>query len=328
MGTKHKNLMPRILDPENLRLAYSRARSGKRMSTGHLLFKEHQESNLMAIRAMLEAGTYRVSPYASFRIFEPKEREIMALPFFDRVIQHALVNIVGPIFEGIFLPCSYACRDGRGTHAAVIEAQATMRRLIREDRGPVWCLKMDFSKYFASIARAVLHREIQRKVSCGPTLRLIEEITPVTGRGLPIGNLTSQLWANLYGHIWDRWLVHDLRIRNIFRYMDDTIILSHDREALARLKNEASQFLSDVLKLRFSKWSLTPVERGIPFLGFRIWPGYKLLKPDSVRRARRKITHFRKYGDDVALDRFVSAWSGHAGWADTRNLMVKLGVAA
>lgn len=324
MGTKYRNLMEQIVAPENLRRAYQRARSGKRFSVGHLLFKEHAEVNLAQIADTILRSKYQVSPYTTFLIFEPKRREIMALPFYDRVIQHALVNVVGPIFERVFMPVSFACREGYGTHAAVVQAQATMRRLVRE--GDLYCLKMDFSKYFASIDRAILHREIRRKISCQATLRLIEAITPTVGTGLPIGNLTSQLWANLYGHVWDRWLVHTKGVDPMFRYMDDTIIFSHDQDYLKSLQKEAGSFIASEMKLKFSKWSIMPVSRGVPFLGYRIWPGYKLLKRDSVRRARRKIAAYRKHQNFEALNKFLPAWRGHASWANTHNLMTSLGV--
>lgn len=324
MGQKYRNLMEQIIDPDNLRSAYCKARKGKRFTVGALIFKEHAETHLAAISESLKAESYQVGPYSTFEIFEPKRRQIMALPFYDRVVQHALVNVVGPIFEKIFMPVSYACRIGRGTHSAVIQAQAAMRRLGK--KGDVYCLKMDFSKYFACIDRVILHDEIRRKISCAATLRLIEIITPMEGVGLPIGNLTSQLWANLYGHKWDRWLVHNKGVRVMFRYMDDTVIFANDYRILAKLLGEAEQFIAGSLHLKFSKWSITRVSRGIPFLGYRIWPDHKLLMRDSVQRARRKIRFYQKTGNREALERFVSSWSGHARWADTHNLLKNLGI--
>lgn len=326
MGKKHRNLMVQIADPENLRLAYARARKGKSLTMGHLLFKEHAQVNLDNMRTTLLAGTYQISPYKTFYVFEPKRREIQALPFPDRVIQHALCNIIGPIFEKVFMPVSYACRVGYGSHRSADEAQAMVRRLGRN--GVVYCLKMDFKKYFASIDLAILHREIRRKISCSDTLDFIEVITPTEGTGLPIGNLTSQIFANLYGHIWDRWLVHTKAVPNMFRYMDDTLIFSNDRHYLKALIEEAKVFLAQAMKLQFSKWSIFNVTAGVPFLGFRIWPRYRLLRQDNVRRARRKIAHYRRTGNTEALAKFIPSWLGHASHASTHNLKIHLGLCA
>jgi len=326
MAKKYRNLMAQIVEPDNLREAYRRARRDKRMTAGHLLFKEHAEANLALIGRIISEGSYIVAPYKTFTIFEPKAREIMALPFFDRVVQHALCNVVEPIFDAVLMPMAAACRTGKGTHYGAIRAQSHMRQLGQS--GPVYCLKMDFRKYFANIDRGVLNREIRRKISCGRTLRLIETITPPQGCGLPIGNLTSQLWANLYGHMFDRFLVHSLGVRFATRYMDDTVIFNTDPEQLKAWKVEIDQFVSHEMRLQFSKWSIQPVSRGVNFLGYRIWPTHRLLRRDSVQRARRKIKALRSRGDEGALKRFLAAWTGHASWGDSHNLLNSLRVSA
>lgn len=326
MGKRYKDLIGAIADIDNLRRAYLKARAGKSMSTGHLEFKEHLEANLMGLSGDMAAGKYRPGPYHTFMVHEPKVRQISALPFSDRVVQHALVNVIGPIFDRTFLPMSYACRTGKGTHAGAIEAQAMMRRMLKHGN-QVYCLKMDFSKYFASIDRAVLHHEIRRKISCGATLALIEIITPPDGVGLPIGNLTSQLFANIYGHIQDRFLRHRMGVRNFIRYMDDTVIFGHSREYLSALQHIILWFIGPCMGLKFSKWSITPVERGVNFLGYRIWPTHKLLRRASVIRAKRKIRHYRKTGNAEKLAKFTASWRGHAQWADSHNLIRSLEIA-
>ena len=325
MGKKFRNLLPLIVEPANLREAYRRARLDKRMTIGHLEFKEHAEANLARIGRDLAAGTYTVGPYQTFIVYEPKAREIMALPFYDRVVQHALCNVVEPILEAVMMPMCAACRVGKGTHYGVKRAQSHMRRLAKE--GPVYCLKMDFSKYFANIDRSVLIGEIRRKISCRATLQLIETITPPTGKGLPIGNLTSQLWANLYGHMFDRFLVHELGIRHATRYMDDTVIFGTDLAQLRAQKERIDAFVADVMRLQFSKWSIQPISRGVNFLGYRIWTTHRLLRRDSVQRAKRKLRWLRAQGDPAALQRFVASWTGHAAWADSRNLLTSLQLA-
>lgn len=320
MGKKYRNLIGEIASLPNLYCAYEKAARGKRYSAGHLQFKQHLAANLKALSAAILDGSYRPSPPTVFFVTEPKRRQISALPFSDRVVQHALCNVIEPIFDKGFLPNSYACRSGKGTHAAAVAAQATMRR------GFSWCLKLDFSKYFASIDRAILHREIERKLSCRATLALIGGFLPRSGQGLPIGNLTSQLFANVYGHILDRHLTHRLGLRHWLRYMDDTLIFAHSRAALAVIQHGLKWFAEVRMCLAFSRWSIAPVLRGIDWLGYRIWPTHKLLRRRSVIAAKRKISRFTKAGDPLSLAFFVASWRGHAQWANSHNLLCKLGV--
>lgn len=320
MGKKYKNLITEIASMPNLYRAYQKAAKGKRYSAGHLQFKEHLAANLRLLSEALRDGSYRPSPPNLFFVNEPKRREISALPFADRVVQHALCNIIEPIFDKTFLPNNYACRTGKGTHAAAMEAQAIMRR------GFTHWLKLDYSKYFASINRAILHGEIQRKISCKGTLALAAAFLPKDGQGLPIGNLTSQLFANVYGHILDRYLTHNLRIKHWLRYMDDVVIFSHSREALAVLQMGLKWFSEVHMGLSFSKWSIGHVSSGLDWLGYRIWPTHKLIRRRSVIAAKRKIKKYRASNNDVALDRFLSSWKGHANWANSYNLFNRLGV--
>lgn len=322
MGKKYRNLLPLITADANMRAAYRQTARGKRYTYGYLEFKEYAEANIAMLQGEIAAGTYRPGEFHCFMVRDPKPREIMALPFRDRLAQHALVNVIEPIFERTFLPQSFACRRGLGTHAGAIEAQAIMRRLGRDGR-PVYCLKMDFAGYFRNIDRARLNVLTRRKISCRATLDLIERITPPDGVGLPIGSLTSQLWANVYGTEFDRFLITK-GWRDFVRYMDDTVVFGHSAEDLRALQREAEAFIADALGLRFSKWSVSPVTRGVNFLGYRIWPTHKLLRRQSVVRARRKIRSYLANGKGLALRRFLASWRGHAQWADSRNLVTRL----
>lgn len=319
MGKKYRNLIGRIADRDNLIHAYENAARGKRRSLGYLMFKEHLGANLSGLQAEILNGSYAPGEYRRFMVYEPKLREVAALPFYDRVAQHALCNIIEPIFDAGFVPQSYACRRGKGTHAGAIAVQAMMRRMMVA--GPVFVLKTDFSKYFASIDRAILHREIRRKISCRATLRMIEAITPSAGTGLPIGNLTSQLYANVFGSLFDRWLIARGHTRFV-RYMDDVVVLAHAKESLQMLRMGLAWF-AEANGMRFSHWSIAPAGSGVNFLGYRIFPKHKLLRRRSVVSAKRKLAHL----DGERRERFLSAWLGHAAHADTRNLLTKMGVA-
>lgn len=230
---------------------------------------------------------------------------------------HALCAVIGPALEATLLPRTFACREGMGTHAGVKTVQADLRAM-----GPeAHVLKTDFSKYFHSIDRAVLIGLIRKKISCAATLRLIEAITPATGHGLPIGALTSQLYANVYGGMVDRFIHTDHGHRRWARYMDDIVVIAPSASELRDLGATMATFAQDQMGLRFSKWSVQPVSRGVNFLGYRIWPNHKLLRRQSVVRARRRIEALRRRGDHEALAAFLAAWLGHARWADTHNLL-------
>lgn len=316
MSHRHKQLIEAIADPGNLRLAYHRTMKNKRMTWGYLNFKEYDQHQLRLIRAELLDGRYQIGPYREFTIFEPKARLISALGFRDRLVQHALCNIIGPIFEKALLPYTFACRPGKGTHAGVRHVQARLRK-----SRATHFLKTDFRRFFPSIDHRVLHQLIEKKIGCPKTLTLLREIIPIKGYGLPIGSLTSQLFANVYGGVVDRFLHFELNARHWARYMDDIVVLGHDPEALRETFTRLSEHAQNRLGLHISKWHVANTTRGINFLGYRIWATHKLLRKDSVTRAKRKIQNALKHQDMEALRRFIAAWSGHARWADTHHLL-------
>lgn len=304
--------------------AYRRTARGRRLTSGYLEFKEFSPLNLERLADEMRSGAYRQGEPYTFLIFDPKRREISALPFRDRIAQHALCAVIEPIFDATLLPRSYACRKGKGTHAGAVAVQAELRHLLRSG-APVYVLKTDFSRYFASIEHGALWRLIEAKISDKAALRLIEAMVPRNGIGIPIGSLVSQIFANVYAGALDRHLQQDLGERHWHRYMDDLIVFGPSIEHLRRVRDDIETFSRNRLGLRFSKWSIQPSSRGVNFLGYRIWPSHKLLRKDSVQRARRKIARYRAAVDDVSLSRFLASWTGHARWADTRNLLKSLG---
>ena len=323
MGQRHRNLFDEITSMANLRRAYALTSSGKRCTHGYLDFKEESEPRLAALQEALQSSRYSPEPPREFMVYEPKQRAISALGFTDRIVQHALHLVIGPIFDRVLMGRCYACRVGRGTHAGVRAVQAELRALGACEGQEVYFLKTDFRSYFANIDRPTLWREIERKISCRRTLGLIERFTPRSGVGLPIGNLTSQLWANVYGHIFDRWLVSQ-GIRCWHRYMDDVVVLRQEWEGLVELLKRAEEFAAETMRLTFSRWMVARYDRGINFLGYRIWPTHKLLRKSSVVRARRALRHFERAGDTEGRRRFLGAWLGHARWADSHNLLRSL----
>lgn len=315
MGAKHRNLIQPITTIENLREAYRKTSNGKRMSYGCLQFKEYAEANLLLIQEELKDGAYCIGPYREFTIYEPKPRLISALDFKDRLVQHAVCNVITPIFERGLLPYTFACRVGLGTHAGVRHVQARLRSTEHK-----YFLKTDFSKFFPSVNRARLHEMIYKKIRCEKTLTILREIIPTGGVGIPIGSLVSQLFANVYGNAVDRFIHFDLGYKHWARYMDDIVILDPDPHRLRESFQRISEFSERDLGLRISKWQASPVSKGVNFLGYRIWPTHKLLRKDSVTRAKRKVQKFILQKDKESLRKFIASWSGHAKWADTHNL--------
>lgn len=315
MTKRHANLIDQIADIKNLQTAYLKTSTGKRLTWGYLEFKEYDQKNLKEMREQLLDGHWTQGDYRQFTIYEPKPRLISALDFKDRVAQHAVVNVIGPIFEAALLPYTFACRKGMGTHAGVHHIQAELRRT-----QATHFLKTDYSKFFPSVNRTILHELIERKIKCKKTLATIAAMIPNTGYGLPIGSLTSQLFANVYGNVIDRFIHFDLGSRHWARYMDDIVILSSNPYELRDWFSKIEEKSQQALHLSISKWHVSPVSRGINFLGFRIWPKHKLLRKRSVVGAKRKIKRYVSQNNPQALNAFIASWKGHAKHADTCNL--------
>lgn len=322
MSKKYRNLIDKIADYDNIIDAAMKARAGNPNSVGGMIFIDYLESNAMLLSEQIKSGNYKPGAPKKFVIYEPKRREISALPFRDRVAQHAINNVIEPIFTKTFYNQSYGCIKGRGTHAGAIKCQSLMRKLSKES--PVYVLKTDFAGYFYNIDRAVLHKRIRAKISCAATLKLIERFVERDGIGIAIGELMSQLFANVYGTIADEWLLHKAKNKHFIRYMDDIVIFGTSRAEMHALKDEFERFCEQEMKLRLSKWSVTSLSEGVNFLGYRIWPTHKLLRKQSVTRAKRKIKRYTLRGDEDQLKRFMASWRGHARWADSHNLIKNL----
>ena len=315
MGKKHKRLFDLIITKENFQSAFLKTRKGKRKSMSYLEFKEYGALNLELLRQEVADRAYTRANFRTFYVYDPKLRLISSLPFRDRIVQHALNNILEPVYEPAFLPYTFACRPGKGTHAGVRYIQSVLRK------GKVThFLKTDFSKYFPSIPCDVLYQIHDAKIHCWRTMELMEIIQPRHDVGIPIGSLKSQLNANLFGTFADNFVHHELRPTAWARYMDDMVLLDNDCGRLREMKNALEEFATDKMRMKFSKWSIGPISRGINFLGYRIWPKHKLLRKQSVTRAKRAIKSLQAKRDTDGLSRFLSAWIGHASWADTHRL--------
>jgi retron-type reverse transcriptase len=251
MPKSFSNLWDRIIDFENLYRAFLEASSGKRYRGEALKFKNNLEENLIILQNELEWDMYRPEPYRQFFVYEPKKRLISAPTFRDRVVHHAICQIIEPVFERLFINETFACRRGKGTLAAVLHVQKCTRAA-RQKWGGFYVLKCDIKSFFPSVDQDILKRIIRRYISDKKTMNLLDiiirsyESPGQDGKGIPIGALTSQLGANIVLTPFDHWIKEDNRIEFYARYMDDFIILHKDKEYLWELLGKIENYIHDI----------------------------------------------------------------------------------
>ena len=282
--------MDRIAAPDNLRLAFWKAAKGKRAKADCRAFREGLDRNLDELRADLLAEQVRVGDYRYFTIHDPKERTICAASFRERVLHHALMNVCEPVLESAAIYDSYACRKGKGRLAAIERA----REFTQSHR---WFLKLDVRKYFDSVDHSILSQSLARKYKDGALLRLLGSIIcsyeTAPGRGLPIGNLTSQHFANFYLAALDRFVKEDLHRAAYVRYMDDSVVWGSSAAELSEIRERVRAFLARELKLELKGNAVVNrTSCGMDFLGYRLFPHtVRLARRSKVRFARK----FRQY---------------------------------
>jgi len=281
-----KDLLAKIYDYDNLLNAYYKACRGKRFRDDVLLFSHNYEEKLIELQNELIWRTYRTGYYNHFYIYDPKLRHIMSLPFYDRVLQHALHNIIEPIFDRQFIYDSYACRTGKGTHAALNRC----RYFIRKPQNR-YCLKIDIKKYFDSIDHAILKRIIRKTIG-NDTIWLIDDIIDSNDAeiGIPIGNLTSQLFANIYLNELDQYVKHELKMRCYIRYMDDMLIFDDDKTKLKSILTDIKYYINTHLNINVNnKTGILPIDSGVEFLGYMNYRTHRRIKSQKRKRLLRYI---------------------------------------
>ena len=326
---------------ENLLLAYRKAAKGKRGHANVAAFEHTLEDNLIALMVDLRTGRYRPGPYTSFYIHEPKRRLISAAPFRDRVVHHALCNVIEPMFERSFVVESFANRVGKGTHRALDHVQHLARRYR-------YVLQCDIRQFFPSIDHAILYATLAKKVSDPDVLALIDsilrsgegvlseryEMVYFRGddlfavnrpRGLPIGNLTSQFWANCYMNPFDHFVKRELRCAGYMRYVDDFVLFSDDKEQLWDWLRRIEQRLDGLRLTLHQGVHPRPVSEGIPVLGFVVFPDRRRLKRRKGiyyrRKLRRLIDEYRAGTLRRArIDVSVRGWINHVRYGNTVGL--------
>lgn len=279
------DLFEHITAWDNLIAAWREARRGKRNRPEVRAFEHDLEANLVSLHEHLLRGTWKPGEPRRFWVRDPKWREITAPPFPDRIVHHALVRVVEPLFEHRFIYDSYACRKGKGTHAAVRRTQSFLRRAKRRWGDDAYIIKIDAKNYFASINHDILLRRIARVVTCERTLALWRSVLSgygFDGVGLPVGALTSQLAANILLDALDHRIKDDWGVREYVRYMDDFVLIAPDKTTAACWIDAIADELAALGLRPNPKSGYWPLKRGVDFCGYRIWTTH-------IRPRRRAI---------------------------------------
>jgi len=313
-------LFEEICSFENLVKAAKKAQKGKRFKDSTSEFNLKLEDELLTIQEQLRQKTYQVGQYKHFYIFDPKKRLISALPYRDRVVQHALCNVIEPIFDRAFIPASYACRKNKGSHKAVSLFSGFCR-------SNSYVLKCDIKSYFASIDHDLLYDLVAKKIKDSQTLWLIRLIINSTPNpGIPIGNLTSQVFANLYLNAIDHSLKEKIKCRHYIRYMDDLVVFSSERDKLVNTRDFiAACFASLKLKMHPRKCKIYETRKGVKFLGYMTYPTHRLVILSNVRRFKRRMARLILLSRQglITLKRItcsIHSWLGYAKHANSYNM--------
>lgn len=342
MAVSYTQLWPKVVAWENLVAAYHACRRRKRYKPDATRFHFAWETNLAEIQAELIAGTYVPGDYRHFYITDPKPRKISAAPFRDRVVHHALVRVLEPLFEKRFIFDSYACRRGKGTHRAIKRAQRFARRY-------PYFLKSDIVRFFPNIDHEILVAHLGSIIRDKRVMKLVREIlhsgekvlaaeashfffpgddlfAALRPRGLPIGNLTSQFFANIYLDLCDHYLKEELRVKAYVRYADDIVLFAQNKEELWRIRDQLALFLEKLrLRLHQDKTHVGACRVGIRFLGLVIRPDSLRLQQSAIKRFSKRLRRLRGLYERGRIDakrlrRVLDAWRRYAMHANSLGL--------
>lgn len=300
----YNNLWNDLCSYKNLLFAFQKARKGKTKKDYVKEFEKEIKENLLQLRVDLLFHCYRPEKLQTFIIQDPKTRKISKSAFRDRVVHHAICNILEPIYEKIFIYDSYANRKGKGTLKGIERFDTFKRRVSRNNTLSCYILKADIKQYFETIDQNILINLLKKKIRDKGLLNLIQIILnnyegKQKGKGMPLGNLTSQFLANVYLHELDIFVKQTLKCKRYIRYVDDFIILDTDKKHLELMKQVLGIFLEQKLKISLHKGKskVISLERGVSFLGFRIFYYYRLLKKANLRKIERRFIEQKKAYD-------------------------------
>ena len=336
MPKTHKNLLESICDFESLYVAYRRAAKGKQGRPDVIGFTANLGEGLIALRDSMRAMRWKPGQYRLKVIHEPKERVIRIAPFSDRIVHQALCAVIAPLFEETFIHDTYACREGKGTHRAVDRLTQYLRR---DDSA--YILKLDLRKFFDSIPHGLVMRELEWRIGDPDVLELCRRILGsyvsdpsifpegFGRRGLPIGNLTSQWFANIVGARIDHHVKHELKCRHYARYMDDLVLLGGDSATVHSWSRELGHLIAEMGLVVNPKTRVFPTRAGVAFLGYVVWRDHRRVLRQNVVRGRKRIRAVMGSLRTGAIDtseaeKRLRSWFAHLGHADTYRLRGRL----
>ncbi len=286
----YKDIFSKITDAENLFDSWQTFRKGKTKRSDVMAFEFSLERNIFDLRNDLRSKRYRHAPYSSFFIQDPKQRNIHKTRVRDRLVHHAVFRILNPIFETTFIPESFSCRKGKGTHKGVEALKNILLKASKNNTKPCFVLKCDIRQFFHSVDHKILISIIGGRIKDADVMWLIREVVESFPNGLPIGNLTSQLFANVYLNELDRFVKHKLKVPFYVRYTDDFVLVSDSSEKLLSWLEWIKLFLRERLKLDLHphKVSLRKYHQGVDFLGYVQFPKFRILRNKTKQRIIKK----------------------------------------
>lgn len=318
------NLYPLIYAEDNIELADKKARKCKRTRYGVRKHDQNKEIDNYALHLSLLNENYKTSEYTTYKIYEPKERIIFRLPYYpDRITHHAIMNIMEPIWTKIFTRDTYSCIKGRGIHALVKKLQSDLRK---DSKGTMYCAKMDIRKFYPSINHEILKSIVKKKIKDKSLLNLLFEIID-SADGVPIGNYLSQFFANLYMAYFDHWIKEELKVKYYYRYADDIVLLSDDKNQLRSWILAIKVYLTNVLELKLKdNYQIYPVEsRGIDFVGYVCYHDHTLLRKSIKLKLLGLVgAYSNNLINKQKLQLKMVSYFGWLKYCDSKNLLKKI----
>lgn len=335
MPKKLKNCFDKKLTFENFLQAHYRARKNKKFKNEIIIFELNLENNLVNLINSIKNGKYKIGKYHTFKIYEPKERIIESLPYRDRIVHQWYVEeFIKPYIVPRFIDSTFACIDDKGTHKAVNRVQKNMQEF-QKKYGDFWILKCDIKKYFYNIDNNILYKILTKYISDKKLLNftkiiLFDSRKSENSIGIPIGNYTSQYFANIYLNELDQYIIRTLKNNTLVRYMDDFVLLCKTKNECKKLKEKIVAFLKENLKIELNEKSrYYPSKQGVNFCGYRIFLTHRLLRLNSKKKIKKNVKKWNKQHEQGTLDinhtlQSINSWVGHASHCNSYKLRQKI----
>jgi retron-type reverse transcriptase len=311
-----------IISVENLLNAWKHFQKGKKSKKDVQIFEYQLMENLLSLHTDFKSKTYTHGDYNAFKVNDPKPRDIHKATVRDRVLHHALYRALSPFYFSLFIADSYYCQDGKGVHKALKRFKKFGGRTSKNNTKQCYVLKCDIKKFFASIDQVVLVKILKERIQDPSIFDLLQKViesfsSTALGKGLPLGNLTSQILVNIYMHEFDQYVKQELKVKQYIRYADDFVVFSGDKDCLIEVLQDMKTFLRDKLRLELhpNKVSIETLGSGVDFLGWVHFPLHRVLRTATKKRMIRNLA--RKQGrenEEAAKRSYWGMLSHGSGW--------------